>query len=334
MVVVTGGAGHVGTNLANALLADGHQVLIVDVREPVSAIGNGARWLRADVRDPEAMLRACAGADIVYHLAAVISVVGGLGGLVESVNVGGVRTLAEAALTAGVPRLVHCSSVHAYNLAGLVGRVVDERSPRSTGNGLYAYDRSKAAGEVELRRVVERGLDAVVVSPTGIIGPVDEAPSRMGAVFAALWRRRMPAVVAGGFDWVDVADVVLALRGAAQRGATGESYLVPGHRRSLAELTDVARACSPIAVTRRVAPLWSARVCAPIATVIARRTGNPLMPTREALAAVTSFPYVDGAKAARDLGHRPRPIEETVAALYGYFREHGHLGPREGGVPY
>ena len=151
------------------------------------------------------MRRAFAGRH-VYHLAAVISVVGPLGGLVESTNVFGTRMVAEAARLAGVGRLVHCSSVHAFDTE------TSHHRPRSTrpaharpGPRLPAYDRSKAAGEDELRRVIDRGLDATIVNPTGVIGPADEAPSRMGAVLRALWRRRMMAVVAGGFDWVDVA---------------------------------------------------------------------------------------------------------------------------------
>jgi dihydroflavonol-4-reductase len=326
MIVVTGGAGYIGTNLAVALLADGHEVRVVDIREPTTAASLGAVWIRADVRDAPAMKAAIEGASIVYHLAGVISVVGGLGGLVESVNVAGTRTVAEAALAAEVPRLVHCSSVHAFDLEAGSGAIIDESTPRARRPSLPAYDRSKASGEVELRRVVERGLDALVINPTGVLGAVDEEPSRMGAVMLALWRRRLPAVVEGGFDWVDVRDVVTAMRAAAASGRTGESYLVPGHRRSMTELADLARGCSSMMVTRWCAPAWSARLCAPVATLIARRTHNPLLPTREALAAIKAFPVIDGAKAARDLGHRPRPIEETVSDLFSYFRDRGRLG--------
>jgi dihydroflavonol-4-reductase len=145
------------------------------------------------------MRQAFEGANVVYHLAGVISVVGPMGGLVESVNVDGTRVVAETALAVGATRLVHCSSVHAYSMAA-AGQVIDESSPRSTGGLLPAYDRSKAGGEFEVLRVVDRGLDAVIVNPTGVIGPRDEAPSRMGTVLLALWRRRLPAVVAGGFD--------------------------------------------------------------------------------------------------------------------------------------
>ncbi len=326
MIVVTGGAGYIGTNLAVALLADGHDVRVVDIREPTTAASLGAVWIRADVRDSPAMRAAMDGASIVYHLAGVISVVGGLGGLVESVNVAGTRTVAEAALAAGVSRVVHCSSVHAFDLESRCGTVIDESAPRATRPSLPAYDRSKASGEVELRRVVERGLDAVVINPTGVLGAADEEPSRMGAVMRALWRRRLLAVVQGGFDWVDVRDVVTAMRAAADRGRTGESYLVSGHRRSMTELAGLARGCSSVRVTGWCVPAWSARLCAPAATLIARRTHNPLLPTREALAAIKAFPVIDGGKAARDLGHRPRPIEETVSELYSYFRDRGRLG--------
>jgi dihydroflavonol-4-reductase len=309
LIAVTGAAGHVGTNLCVALLADGHAVRAVDVHEPATAVRHGAEWIRADVRDAAAMRRAFAGAEIGYHLAAVISIVGGLRGLVREVNVDGVRVVAEAARVAGVARLVHASSVHAFDLAASRSETVDEASPRSVSERLPAYDRSKAAGEAELRRVVDRGLDAVTVNPTGIIGPIDEVPSRMGSVLLAL--------VAGGFDWVDVRDVVNALRSAADSGRTGESYLISGHRLTVAALALVAARYSP--VTRRVAPMWAVQAVAPVAAVVARRTGTSLLPTREALHALASFPAIDGTKAERELGYRARPIDDTLAALHAYF---------------
>jgi dihydroflavonol-4-reductase len=294
LAVVTGGAGHLGTDLVASLRGAGHDVRVVDVREPATGLVLGATWVRADVRDAAAMRAAFDGAAVVYHLAGVISVVGGLGGLVESVNVGGSRTVAEAALAAGVGRLVHCSSVHAFDLAACVGRTVDESRARWAGRRDAVYDRSKAAGEVEIRRVIERGLDAVAVNPTGVIGPRDEAPSRMGSVMLALWRRRMPALVGGGFDWVDARDVTAAMLAAAERGRTGESYLLPGHPAAVPDLADLARHCSNVDITRRVAPQWAVGLAAPAATLLARRTGNPLLPTREALRALRSFPRVDG----------------------------------------
>jgi dihydroflavonol-4-reductase len=189
-----------------------------------------------------------------------------------------------------VPRFVHCSSVHAFDLAAGAGRPVDETAPRAVRPQLPAYDRSKAAGEVEFRRLIGRGLDAVVVNPSGIIGPVDEAPSRIGAVLLGLWRRRLPALVPGGFEWVDVRDVVVALRAAATRARTGENYLVPGHRVSRVEMARLAAEISGPAVTRRMCPAGLARTVDPVAEPLVRWTGWPLLPTRESLHALENLP--------------------------------------------
>lgn len=321
LTVVTGGSGYVGTNLVLALRAAGRPVRVVDLRQP-AVTGPDVTWIQADVRDRAAMRQAFAGADIGYHLAAVISLVGGLGGRVESVNVGGVRVVAEAAREVGVRRLVHCSSVHAFNAGARADGRVDEHCPRAAEPRLPAYDRSKAAGEAALRTVVARGLDAVVVNPTGILGPLDEEPSRIGAGLYALWRRRLPATVAGGFDWVDVRDVVLGLLAAETHGRTGESYLLPGHRCSVRDLLVLAAGVGGVPVPPAV-PLWSLRPVAPLAAVVGRHWPHPMLPTTDMLHTLRTFPYVDGTKAGTELGYRPRPLVETVRDLYESFRSAG-----------
>ena len=222
-ITVTGATGHVGANLVRALLARGDQVraLIHRIhRDNRSLAGLDVERVAGDVLDPASLDRAFAGAEVVFHLAALISIQGDRGGLVPSVNVGGAKNAAEAALRAGVRRFVHTSSVHAFDLTR--GGVIDETSPRSDGPHLAAYDRSKAAGERAVREVLaRRGLDAVVVHPTGIIGPFDFEPSRMGRTLLGLRDRSLPSLVAGGFDFVDVRDVVQALLAAAERGRTG-----------------------------------------------------------------------------------------------------------------
>ncbi|HKA51959.1 MAG TPA: NAD-dependent epimerase/dehydratase family protein [Candidatus Dormibacteraeota bacterium] len=239
MAVVTGAAGHLGGNLVRALLAQGQIVRAVDLGWKQSLDGLDLDWCPADLRDPASIRSALAGADVVYHLAAVISISGDPEGQVWSTNVSGVATVAQAALEGGVRRLVHCSSVHAFDIE-ICGGALDEASPRSVREKLPVYDRSKAAGEAELHAWVEKGLDAVVVNPTGLIGPYDFEPSRMGRFFLELRRGKLWAVVDGGFDWVDVRDVAAALMAAASQGRSGESYLLGGHRLSMRELAGMA----------------------------------------------------------------------------------------------
>jgi dihydroflavonol-4-reductase len=269
------------------------------------------------------MRSALTGADIVYHLAAVISIAGDPTGRVWSTNVDGVSTVAEAALRCGLRRMVHCSSVHAFDIE-LSGGSLDEASPRAVRPRLPVYDRSKAAGEERLREWIDRGLDAVIVNPTGLIGPYDFEPSKMGHFFLALRRHKLWAVVDGAFDWVDVRDVAAALMAASTRGRAGESYLVAGNRVSLVGLGLLAARVTGATAPRVVVPMPVARF-AVRALAVARRSGEPSrLLTAEGLHALRSCPVVVSRKAVQELGHTARPAETTVTDLYRWFELAGY----------
>lgn len=323
--VVTGASGHLGGNVVRALVAAGEPVRAVDVRRGAGLAGLDAEFVEADILDAAALKDAFAGADCGLHLAAKISIAGDPDGSVRRVNVDGVRTVAEAALAAGVRRFVHCSSLHAYDV-GAVDGPIRENGLRATDARLPAYDRSKAEGEDELRRVIDRGLDAVILNPSGMVGPVDPEPSRMGRVLLAMFRGRMPVTVRGAFDWVDVRDVAAALIAATHRGRTGENYLVGGHRASVAELARLAAEVSGRRPPRLAAPLGVVQLAAQAAVRVAgpRRAGGLLL-TPESLHALETDPVVDCSKAIAELGYRPRPLAETVADLHRSFIADGRL---------
>ena len=244
MVVVTGANGHIGCNLVRALLAAGRQVrAMVRSDDPPSLRGLPVERVRGDVRDRRSLDAAFREAETVYHAAAVISITGDRRGLVRTTNVEGTRHVAAAAKACGVRRLVHFSSCHAFDGETPNDRRVTEASPRPSSRH-PAYDRSKAAGEAEIRAAVAGGLDAVIVNPTSVLGPHDFGPSRMGQLLLDLRDRRLPATVAGSFDWVDVRDVVGSAITAETAGRTGESYLLGGHRLTVRGLLELAgRAC-------------------------------------------------------------------------------------------
>jgi dihydroflavonol-4-reductase len=165
----------------------------------------------------------------------------------------------------------------------------------------------------------------VITNLTGVLGPNDFTPSRMGAVFLALARRRIPALVAGGFDWVDVRDATAGMMAAEARGRTGENYLLAGHRHSIVALAALAEQATGVRAPRVAAPMWLARATSPAGLWWAhwRRT-QPLF-TPESLHALWTDPTVSSAKATRELGYEPRPTQETVSDVYGWFREAGML---------
>jgi dihydroflavonol-4-reductase len=329
-VVVTGATGHVGANLVRMLLERGDAVRVL-VRDRVAPIeGLELERIRGDVRDPDSLRRALAGADVVYHCAAVISIDGDRKGLVPAVNVGGARNVAEAALACGVRRMVHVSSVHAFESEPL-DRPLDETRERVSRRDRPAYDRSKAAGEAAVREVVAKGLDAVILHPTGVIGPCDHEPSRMGRVFLDLAHGRLPSLVDGGFDWVDVRDVARTAIAAAERGRTGESYLVSGNWHAVRELADMVEAIAGYRAPRIVAPMWLARIGAPAVVLAGRVLGKEPLYTSESLAALRANKRIVRTKAAKELDHVPRPTEETIADVYAWFERAGMLARRPKG---
>ena len=322
LAAVTGAGGHLGANVVQALVERGDTVRAVDVRPGrviagLAADGPPVEFVRADVLDPATLPAAFAGVEVVYHLAAKISIAGDPDGSVWRVNVDGVGHVAEAARAAGVRRLIHTSSIHAFD-GSLCPDGVDEQSPRAINPGLPVYDRSKFAGEEALCRVIELGLDAVVVNPTAIIGPVDPEPSRMGRALRSAFRGRLPAVVDGSFDWVDVRDLAAALLAAAERGRTGENYLVGGHYATVGELARVAASAAGRRPPWFTVPTPLARVAAAAALRLPSGKSGPLF-TPEALHALHTGRPVASDKARRELGHAPRPLAETMADLRDYF---------------
>ena len=321
--VVTGASGFLGGAVVRILLDQDREVRAMDLHRGPTLDGLDIEFVRGDVLDPESLLAALDGAEVVYHLAGLISIAGDPTGQVRRVNVDGVHNVAEVSLENGVRRMIHCSSVHAFDLE-TDGKPVFEESARATAPQLPAYDRSKAAGESVLRDVMDRGLDAVVVNPTGIIGPYDYAPSRMGQVFQALFAGKLPALIKGGFNWVDSRDVASSILAAEDRGRSGENYLLPGHQCSVAELAAIAEQVSGAPKPKITVPMPLAKMWSPIGDRLSRRSGSALTFTSESLHALEHSPPISGEKAREELGHDPRPVEETVADIYNWFEGRGY----------
>lgn len=318
-VVVTGAAGHIGGNLVRALLARGVKPRVVVRSDRRALEGLDVEVVDGDVRDPASLERAFAGAERVFHLAAHISISPGEEELVQAINVRGVKNVVEACLSQRVKRLIHFSSIHALT-SDPVDTPVDEARPLADDSPL-TYDRSKAGGERAIQAGIARGLDAVVVNPTGVIGPHDYRPSRMGEVFLALYHRKMPGLVAGGFNWVDVRDVVDGALAAAERGRAGERYLLSGHRLTIRELAGLVEEVTGRRAPKIVSPMWLARASAPVATWIAIKSGKRPLFTSASLAALRNHKLVSHDKASRELGYQPRPARDTISDTFAWFKE-------------
>lgn len=319
-IVITGAAGLVGNNLALALTERGHDVTAADRVRSVALADLDVGFAEIDVLDVDSLRDAFAGADVVFHLAAIISILGDPDGMVGRVNVQGPANAARAALDAGVTRFVHCSSVHAFDLKRC-GVSLDETGPRTTEPDSPAYDRSKYAGELEIHKAIDAGLDAVIVNPSGVFGPRDFGVSRVGETILQLRSGRIPVTVTGGFDFVDVRDVVDGMIRALEDGRTGENYLLSGTKITIRDLQQLVRSISGSAGLALDIPRVVVEPLAPLVEALTPKDRMPLF-TRDSLHALRHSPLISHYKATTELGYAARPIHVSVADTLAWFDEH------------
>ena len=319
-IVVTGAAGFLGGNLVRELLHQGHTVRAV-IRKRTSGIdGLPVETVKGDIRDLESLHRAFSGMDAIFHCAAVVSIQGSLGGLVEEVNIGGVENVVEAALKSDAQKLIHFSSVHSFDPSPHDEPITEGRALCDANPHHPAYARSKANGERAIRMGVERGLKACILNPSGMIGPFDFAPTPLGEALIQMRDRAIPGLVAGGYNWVDVRDVVNSAINALERGKVGEGYLVTGHSTTVRELAEVAERVTGSAPPWLTSPLWLAKATAPLLGGLAKMMGNPPLYTSESLQVLGDNSDFDHSKATREIGHTPRPLLDTLTDSYQWLK--------------
>ncbi len=314
MVLVTGAAGHVGSALVRELLADGESVraMVMPGEDTAGIRGLPIETVEGNVLDPASVCRALAGVEAVYHLAGIISIMPGRNELLRQVNVVGTSIVARQARLEGVRRMVYVSSIHALARPPR-GVPIDERVPFDPHNAAGEYDRTKAEASLVIMDEIRRGLDAVIVCPTGILGPFDFRGSALGRQVRVWMKPGTHLVFDGQFDFVDVRDVARGMILACRSGRKGETYLLPGERISVTRMASLVQKQRGLKGTLVSIPGWVATAASVLSTAAARLFRLRLQFTTYSLETLRSNSLICGEKARLELGFRPRPLGRTIA---------------------
>jgi dihydroflavonol-4-reductase len=324
MIVVTGASGLLGSNLVRALLKKGHRIRCVVHRDHRSLDGLDVEIVQGDVRNQDSLIKAFTSAQLVYHLAGEISLDMNSWSKMDAINVIGVRNVVNACLACGVDRLVHFSSIHAMEQTPL-DIPIDETRSRVVKDESVPYDWSKAAGELEVRKAIANGLDAVIINPTGVLGPYDFKPSFFGEGIIWMVRGYFPVLFNGGFNWVDARDVADGAIVAGQSAPNGSNYLLAGHWHSL---TEIGHMVSEITGTRPpilTVPLGLAYFGVPLMALISRYKKERNIFTKVTLHSLKSNRNIRYDRASHDLAYHPRPFRKTLTSVIEWFSAKGYL---------
>lgn len=316
MQLVTGATGHIGNVLVRQLLARGQPVrALVRPGKPALALqGLALEMVPGDLLDPASLERALQGVEIVYHLAARISLRSGPDPETGRVNLEGTRNLLAAASRAGVRRLVYASSIYALRIP-LSGKV-DESCPFDPAQARGAYDRSKAAASLEVLQAAAAGLDAVLVCPTAVAGPYDFRNSETGRGILYNLTTGIKFYVDGAYNFVDVRDAAHGMILAAEKGRRGETYILGGERLTVREVAETVWAAAAGWHVGVRLPDWIADLAAEILPLF---SDDPIV-TPYSLEAVRSNSNISSAKAARELGYRARPARQALVEAVHWWR--------------
>jgi dihydroflavonol-4-reductase len=323
-VLITGASGHIGANLVRALIAKGQPTRCLIHNNTRAIEGLDTVRVSGNVCDLESLFRTFEGIDTVYHLASHISLSMDGWETLEQTNVIGTRNVVDACLKTGVRRLIYFSSIHAFQREPL-DHPVDELNPLVTSLKNAPYDRSKAGGTREVKKGIEKGLDAVMIHPTAVIGPYDFQPSYLGEAILMMARGKLPALVPGGYDWVDVRDVTMGTIAAAEKAPTGAAYLLGGEWVSMCDMAAEIAELVGNKVGKFVCPLWLANAGAVYFKLMSKMNGKQPLYTSMSLKALQDNRKISHEKAARELGYKPRPLRDTLEDTLRWFRENGYL---------
>ena len=323
--LVTGATGHIGYPLLKELADKGEHVRILIRKDSPMFDGINCEKVYGDVTDYDSLLKAFEGVDVVYHLAGIIDINPGMEEVTKKVNIEGAKNVFKACEECNVRRLVYASSVDAF--PPLPGeQVMTELDHFSPDNLEGTYAKTKAIATQCLLDECKAGkIDAVIVHPGACLGPYDFKVSSVGEMVRMFVNGNFPITLSfGKYNFVDVRDVAHGMVLAAEKGKTGECFILTGEVVTVDQfIKATARACGkkepklslPYKLVTPFAPLMEKYY------KIAKKT--PLF-TRYSIRKLMSNCNFSCEKAEKELGYTHMSVQESVNDMVQWIRENEH----------
>ncbi len=333
-IVVTGAAGFVGYHVAKALAEEKQGEIFCMVRptsEKKFINELPVKLVEGDLRDRPSLDRILDGCDALFHIAADYRLWARNPEEIIESNVQGTENILSAAKKYGIKKVVYTSSVAAVGRPELHEAkskehcLGNETMDPSETHLIGPYKKSKFYAELVARKFAKEGLPLVIVNPSTPVGSHDIKPTPTGKLILDFLKRKMPAYLETGLNFVDVEDVARGHLLAGEKGKVGERYILGGKNLMLKELFDLLSEVSGLPSPKYKIPYWIAYSAGWITTSFAGMTGRaPLVPL-DGVKMARELMFYDGSKAVRELGMPQNFIQGALEKAVHFFREHGYV---------
>jgi dihydroflavonol-4-reductase len=268
-----------------------------------------------DVRDPKTLEPLFIHQEkeelIVIHTAGIVSIANKKTPILEAVNVGGTKNLVELSIKYKVKRFIYTSSVHAIPEV-IEHNLIKEVFAFDPDVVVGAYAKTKAQATRYVLESVHKGLNAIVLHPSGIIGPFDYGKSNMTMMVQDYLNNKLTSRVNGAYDFVDVRDVADGIINAIELGVVGECYILSGHHTTLKNLFELMRISAGRKYHIHVLPLWFAKLTIPLAELYYKLLRQSPIYSKYSLYTLASNANFSNEKARINLKFSPRTLKKSV----------------------
>ena len=321
--LVTGATGFLGRVVAEELVRRKAQVhaLVLHDDPYTDLLPKEVRTVIGDVCDKSSLSDFFADADsrtCVIHCAGIVSVASRPGPRLYQVNVGGTWKVLRQCMEHDVGKMVYVSSVHAIPEKPK-GCIISEDCEFSPGLVDGDYAKSKAAATELVFDAAERGLNASIVFPSGIIGPDDLQGGSFTSMARSFLAGKLPFAVRGGYDFVDVRDVANGILACSESGEPGKGYILSGHYVTIRRMLQLVGKAAKLKYRSLCLPLGLARLAAPYYERRSLRERKPLFFTPYSVSVLASNGQFSHAAASERFAYQPRPIEETLGDMTAWL---------------
>ena len=324
IALITGSSGHVGSNFIRELSKQDYKIRCIDFDGDHRAYeGYDVEVIKGDITNKESLQPVFKNVDIVFHTAALINLDRRYEKQIRQVNVDGTRNVCEAAVKAEVKKLIHFSSVDAFYRFPIEEPLLESRSLIDDPNAV-PYDLSKADGQKIVLEFCEKGLDASIIHPTSIVGPNDFKPGLPMQEMVNLANGKRKLLPNWGYNFVDVRDLCITAISAVKLGKKGQNYIVGGEYHLYSYIAELMKQQLGRTVLLATIPNFVSYLGLPYEYIKSLITGKPRVLTVDTLhTGKTGNKVVPSTLAREELGHNPRPLEETIYDMVSFFQKRG-----------
>ncbi|MDD3303556.1 MAG: NAD-dependent epimerase/dehydratase family protein [Clostridia bacterium] len=322
--VVTGATGYIGNVLVRKLVQRGYEVTaFVFKGEDIDFLKDlDIQFKYGDVRDMKSLEDAFEGSEVVFHLAGIIEIGNGKKKLIHEVNVDGSKNVVNACKNVGVKKIVYTSSVHAIREhEGVIAESYDFNPDYVRGQ--YAKTKAEATKYILDSKTEE--FEVIITHPSGVIGPYEYIPSNLGQLIIDCANKKIGAYLNGGYNFVDVRDVADGIIAAAEKGKSGECYILANKVVSVKELMEYIQDITKVKAPTFKIARWFAYATGFLSEIYYKLVKQKPLFTSYAVYTLGTNSNFSIEKAKKELGYLPRDIKDTLFDTIQWFKDRGKI---------